>query len=286
MARNSHEFPILKMSKVFGVSPSGYYRWRSRPPSTRALQNRHLKLAIRSLWKASGYKYGAPRIYHALRKKGVGVSLPRVARLMAQMGIRSQLRKKWVRTTHSGHSYAVAPNRLNRQFNPTRLNQTWVSDITYLPSKQGWLYLTTVMDLADRQIVGWALSRQLSATHTSLAAFQQALARRSPEPGMLFHSDRGVQYACKEFTDHLAGRGILQSMSRKGNCWDNAPAESFFKTLKSELPISQPFESYTHARATLFEFIEIWYNRKRLHSALDYQTPFEKQQQLTQTQAS
>jgi transposase InsO family protein len=286
MAQHRHKFPILKMSKVFGVSASGYYRWLNRPASARARQNRSLKQAIRSVWGASRCMYGAPRIHQVLLEQGMKTSLPRVARLMANMGIASQIRKKWVRTTHSDPSYPMAPNRLNRRFNPSQISQVWVSDITYLPSQQGWLYLTIVMDLADRQIIGWALSEQLSAKQTSLAAFEQAVARRTPAANMLFHSDRGVQYACGEFTDALKAKSIEQSMSRKGNCWDNAPAESFFKTLKSELNMAVPFEHYQQARANLFEFIEIWYNRKRLHSALNYQTPVQAQQQLNHQHAA
>ena len=286
MARHRHEFPILKMSKVFGVSASGYYRWLNRPASARARQNSTLKQAIHRAWNASRCTYGAPRIHKELMKQGISVSLPRVARLMVNMGIASRIRKKWVKTTQSSHSYPVAPNRLNRRFNPLRLNQVWVSDITYVPSQKGWLYLTMVMDLADRQIIGWALSENLSAKQTSLAALEQAVFRRDPTANMLFHSDQGVQYACGEFTAALKAQSIEQSMSRKGNCWDNAPAESFFKTLKSELNMATPFVNYKHARACLFEFIEIWYNRKRLHSALDYQTPVHAEQQLNRQHAA
>jgi transposase InsO family protein len=197
------------------------------------------------------------------------------------MGIASQLRKKWVKTTESSHSYPVPANLLDRRFTPTELNQVWVSDITYLPSRQGWLYLTTVMDLADRQIIGWALSTTLSAKQTSIEAFCQAHTKRGVRKGMLFHSDRGIQYACSDFTKLLDKHKITQSMSGKGNCWDNAPAESFFKTLKAEL-ISQVgvFDNYQQARTAIFEYIEGWYNRKRLHSSLGYKTPTEAEQEL------
>lgn len=205
---------------------------------------------------------------------------------MDRMGIASQIRRKWVVTTDSGHALPVAPNLLDRQFTPLGLGQVWVSDITYLPSSQGWLYLTTVMDLADRQILGWNLGKGLQAKETSIAAFWQAVAKRQPDSGLLFHSDRGIQYACSEFTSLLASRNITQSMSRKGNCWDNAPAESFFKTLKAELQIARPFTSYEEARRVIFAFIDLWYNRKRLHSALNYQTPIQAAQQLTHNQAA
>lgn len=285
MAQHRHTFPILKMSKVFGVSASGYYRWLNRPPSARARQNRQLMQAIRHAWSASRGMYGAPRIHKVLIKQGLKTSVPRVARLMAHMGIKSQIRKTWRRSS-SGHSYPVAPNLLARRFNPTQLNQVWVSDITYLPSQTGWLYLTTVMDLADRQIIGWALSEDLSAQHTSLAALAQAVCRRGSPSNLLFHSDQGVQYACSEFTTMLKANGFRQSMSRRGNCWDNAPAESFFKTLKHELSIATPFEHYQQARTRMFEFIELWYNRKRLHSALNYQTPVQVEQQLNHQHAA
>jgi transposase InsO family protein len=202
------------------------------------------------------------------------------------MSVASQIRYKWVATTDSGHKLPVAPNLLGRQFAPARLGQVWVSDITYLPSTQGWLYLTTVMDLADRQILGWNLSRGMKAGETSISAFSQAVAKRRPTDSLLFHSDRGIQYACGEFTSLLAARGITQSMSRKGNCWDNAPAESFFKTLKAELQMDRPFASYTEARKAVFAYIELWYNRKRLHSALNYQTPIQAEQQLTHNRAA
>jgi len=201
------------------------------------------------------------------------------------MDIASCIRRKWVTTTLSAHSLPVAPNLLDRQFFPDQLGEVWLSDITYLPSRQGWLYLTTLMDLGDRQIIGWSLSNSMDAEQTSICALNHALIRR-PGGCTLFHSDRGVQYACREFRDRLASRKITQSMSRKGNCWDNAPAESFFKTLKSELKRPDPFENYQQARTAIFPFIEIWYNRKRRHSALNYQTPAQAEQQLNQQQAA
>ena len=281
MADHCQQFPILKMSQVFGVSASGYYKWLSRPLSRRARENLRLRETITIIWKLSYSLYGAPRIYQELLKSGWKVSLPRVARLMAKMGIASQLRKKWVKTTDSDHTYPVAQNLLNRAFNPDQLNQVWVSDITYVPSEQGWLYLTTVMDLADRQILGWSLSTTMSAKQTSIAAFNQAQARRPVAEGLIFHSDRGIQYACGDFTDLLKQHECIQSMSRKGNCWDNAPSESFFKTLKAELlPSTSTFRNYTHARTAIFQYIELWYNRKRLHSSLGYKTPIETEKEL------
>lgn len=286
MADHNTRFPIAKMSQLFGVSRSGYYRWLSRGPSARAIANQHLRAAIRRVWEASGRTYGSPRIHRQLVADGWSASRPRVARLMQAMGIQSQIRRKWKAPSGRSHNVAVAPNLLGRRFSPSKLGQVWVSDITYFPSNQGWLYLTTVMDLADRQILGWNLSRSMKAEETSMAAFRQAAAKRSPTDSLLFHSDRGIQYGCSEFTGLLAANNITQSMSRKGNCWDNAPAESFFKTLKAELQIDRPFTNYTEARGAVFAFIELWYNRKRLHSALDYQTPAQAEKQLTHNQAA
>lgn len=286
MADHAQTYTITKMSQVFSVSRSGYYKWTNRTPSQRSLYNQKLRVAIREQWILSGKIYGAPRIHDELERAGWTVSRPRVARLMRRMNIASQIRLKWVQTTESGHHYPVAENLLDRNFTPQQLNCVWVSDITYIPSKGGWLYLTTILDLADRQIIGWTLSRSMKAEHTSIAAFKQARVNRPPGSSLLFHSDRGVQYACGEFTKLLAGHGITQSMSRKGNCWDNAPAESFFKTLKSEIYMPAQYDNYQSAKNAIFSFIEIWYNRKRRHSTLDYQTPAEAEQTLKQKQAA
>jgi len=284
MADHAQTYTITKMSQVLSVSRSGYYKWAGKSPSQRHLYNQKLQVAIREQWILSGKIYGAPRIHEELQRAGWTASRPRVARLMRKMEISSQIRAKWVQTTESGHRYPVAENLLDRNFTPQHLNCVWVSDITYIPSKGGWLYLTTIMDLADRQVIGWSLSRSMKAEHTSIAAFKQARVNRPPGSSLLFHSDRGVQYACGEFTDLLARHGITQSMSRKGNCWDNAPAESFFKTLKSELDIPTQYDNYQSAKTAIFSFIEIWYNRKRRHSTLDYQTPAEAEQSLNQKQ--
>lgn len=286
MADHAHIFPILKMSQVFGVSRSGYYSWMGRGPSKRATENERLRKAIRRVWESSKQKYGSPRIHRQLVAEGWGVSRQRIARLMKSMGIASRIRKKWVNTTHSNHRWPIAANLLDRNFAPERLSEVWVSDITYIPSDQGWLYLTTVMDLGDRQILGWSLSEGMDARQTSIAALEQAVLRRRPTKGLLFHSDRGGQYACEDFTKKLDKYCITQSMSRKGNCWDNAPAESFFKTLKYELDMPNRYESYQQARTAIFEFIEIWYNRKRLHSALGYQSPVQAEQNLNRKQAA
>jgi len=276
------EFSIVKMSAVLGVSRSGYYRWRGRGPSKRALKNKALTKKITTIWNDSAKTYGSPRIHAALLAGGETLSRPRVARLMKKAGIASEIRPTWVRTTDSGHGLAVAPNLLGRNFQADHLAQTWVSDITYLPSSEGWLYLSTIMDLADRQIIGWALADSMAAEATTIPAWDQACSRRTPGGELLFHSDQGSQYACSDFTNKLEDAKVTQSMSRRGNCWDNAPAESFFKTLKAELPVDTSSCSYRQVRRILFNYIEIWYNRKRLHSSLDYQTPAQIEQRLTQ----
>lgn len=286
MAEHRQQFPILKMSQVFGVSASGYYRWLKAPVSTRAKQNQALLVAITRQWNASRGSYGAPRICQALRTQGWKVSRPRIARLMRKAGIASTIRPKWISTTDSGHQQLVSPNLLDRNFNPEQLSQAWVSDITYLPSEEGWLYLTTVMDLGDRSVIGWALSQTMEAQDTTMAALKKALAYRSPKAGLIFHSDRGSQYCTQEFRNLLAAHRMEQSMSRKGNCWDNAPAESFFKTLKYEAQMPPRFASYSQARRVLFDYIECWYNTHRLHSAIGYKSPKQREHQLTQKPAA
>jgi putative transposase len=276
-----HRFPISKMSTVFKVSRSGYYRWLTTPGRQRSRQNQRLKIAIHRIWEASYKNYGAPRIHRQLVNEGWHVSRPRVGRLMRAMGIASRIRNKWIKTTDSAHSYPVAANVLSRNFNPGRTGLVWVSDITYIRVGNSWLYLTVVMDLADRQIIGWTLSKTMTARQTSIAALSQALRQRKPRQGLLFHSDQGVQYACDSFVGQLKKHRLTQSMSGKGNCWDNAPAESFFKTLKHESDINQGFDNYEQARMAIFRFIEIWYNRNRLHSSLNYQTPMEAELTLS-----
>ena len=287
MTDHKHLYPIEKMSKVLGVSRGGYYRWTHRSVSVRTVENHRLRTKIFEIWDGSRRTYGSPRIHRELIREDCRVSRPRVARLMRAMHIASRIRRKWVATTDSKHGRPVAPNLLDRRFTPEGIGKVWVSDITYLPTQQGWIYLTTIMDLGDRQTIGWSLSRELSARNTSVAAFKQACTKRPITNELLFHSDRGIQYACEEFTSLLdKNPNITQSMSRKGNCWDNAPAESFFKTMKAEMDIPGKFRDYYHARTVVFEFIEIWYNRKRLHSGLDYRTPAEMEELLTKQHAA
>ena len=240
----------------------------------RACKEQQLLVAVRKVYQQSDGRYGSPRIAVELQQQGILASRPRMARLMRKHAIQSIIRKKYrVQTTDSNHGFAIAENYLNRDFTATRLAEKWVSDLTYIKTQEGWLYLTAVLDLADRKVVGWAMSQTMVAEMSTVAAWQMAVINRPITKSLLFHSDRGVQYACKEFRKQLSGKPVLQSMSRKGNCWDNAVAESFFKTLKTELIYHRKFATRQEARLAIFEYIEGWYNRKRRHSALGYRTP-------------
>jgi transposase InsO family protein len=262
------------MCQVLGVSISGYYYWLQHPMGLRASKEQQLLAAVKKVYQQSDCRYGSPRIAVELQEQGILASRPRVARLMRKHAIRSIIRKKYrVQTTDSNHGFAIAENYLNRDFSATRLAEKWVSDLTYIRTQQGWLYLTAVLDLADRKVVGWALSETMEAEVTSVAAWRMAVKNRPLTKSLLFHSDRGVQYACQQFRSQLKGKPVLQSMSRKGNCWDNAVAESFFKTIKTELIYHRKFATRQEARLAIFEYIEGWYNRKRRHSALGYHTP-------------
>jgi len=275
MYAHNHEFTIVQMSRVLEVSQSGYYKWRKSTPSQREQTNKALLEDIKREYKRSLESYGSPRIHQELLKHGWVVSRQRVARMMRKHGIQSKIRAKWVVTTDSKHHYRSSPNLLDRDFKPGRKGQAWVSDITYLPTRQGWLYVTMIMDLFDRKIIGWAMSVDLKAESTVLMAWEMACKNRRPGPGLIFHSDRGSQYACDEFRDELKRwPGVRQSMSRKGNCWDNAPAESFFKSMKAE---ARPPANLTieQTKTIVFNYIEIFYNTKRLHSALGYLSPTE-----------
>lgn len=273
---NSSKFSIEKMCKVFKVSRSGYYDWLDRTPSRRAIENQKIESTIKIIYQESKGRYGSPKITKELECRGMIVSRPRVARMMRSEGIKSIIQKKYrVSTTDSKHDYPVAENHLNRNFKALSTGQKWVSDITYIRTDQGWLYLTIIMDLYDRKIIGWALSNTMTTRDTILPAWKMALINRPINGHLIFHSDRGVQYASDEFRKTLIGKPVRQSMSRKGNCWDNAVAENFFKILKSEMVNHHHFFSLLYAKNEVFEFIEIWYNRKRRHSYLGYLTPVE-----------
>lgn len=262
------------MCKVLSVSRSGYYSWLNRVPSPRLLANEQLIKEIVAIFLQSKSTYGSPRITKELNSRGYKVSRPRVARLMRHAQIRSKVARKFIVTTDSDHDFKYSPDLLQRGFACGELSRAWVSDITYIGTGQGWLYLTTIIDLGDRRVIGWALSKTMKARDTVIAALRMALKNRKPKPGTIFHSDRGVQYACDEFRSELTKTpGMRQSMSRKGNCWDNAVAESFFKTLKVEAIYGEIFPDRKTAEMAVFEYIEIWYNRKRRHQTLGYLSP-------------
>lgn len=265
-------YPVTMLCRVMQVSRSGFYTWQRRPPSARALETRRIDVAIKAVFAASKQRSGSPKVAQALRSQGWRVSDSRVAKRMRHLGLRSIARRRFRVTTDSKHPYPVAPNRLQRNFTAQRPNQVWVSDLTYLRVGHGWLYLAVFIDLYSRRVVGWALSSSLDHT-VVLMALRRAVARRRPAPGLIIHSDRGVQYACSAFVQWVAKRGFVQSMSRKGDCWDNAVAESFFHLLKSELAHHCQWHDYTVAQRDLFEYIEIFFNRERSHSTLDYMTP-------------
>jgi putative transposase len=257
------------MCTILNFNSSSYYSWKRRGMSIRDKTDQLLKKEIKSVFFDSKGTYGSPRISKELSTKGYRVSKTRVARLMKEEKMQSKIKKKYRVTTNSSHRYPVVPNRLNRDFNPARPNQSWVSDLTYIWTNEGWLYLTIILDLWDRKIVGWSLSKTMYTKDTTIPAWKMAVANRTIDQSIIFHSDRGVQYASKEFTNHLNNnKQVIRSMSRKGNCWDNAVAESFFKSLKTELVYHQNYHTRREAELNIFEYIEVWYNRKRRHSAL------------------
>lgn len=261
------------MCKVFKISKSSYYQWLKGGPSKRWIENERLLVKIKEIFEASFGSYGSPRIAQELRTLGYVVSRQRTARIMKTARIRARRKRKFKSTTDSRHNYPIVPNILNREFTVTRPGQVGVSDITYIRTSKGWLYLTVIIDLFDRKLVGWAMSKGLSAEETTIPAWRMAVKNRPVTQKLVFHSDRGIQYACNTFSNLLnSNKWVCRSMSRKGNCWDNAVAESFFKTIKVELVYENHFSSQDEAKLSLFDWIETWYNRKRRHSALGYKT--------------
>jgi len=278
MKGNKDRYSVTRMARLFGVSRSAYYRWdRYGRSEKRQKAERELVEHIRSI-RRDHKSYGTPRMRIELRRRyGIWVSRKRVARLLSTYGLLAKRRKRYIPTTDSKHHFSVCENILSRKFWAGGPGQKWVSDITYLRTRQGWLYLTTVIDLWDRKVIGWEISRTMEASDTVVKAFGMAWRNRKPEKRMIFHSDRGVQYCSAIFRKTLLGYcgKVRQSMSRKGNCWDNACAESFFKTLKNELETVNGQYTEEEVRNSVFEYIEVYYNRKRLHSALDYRIPVE-----------
>jgi len=263
------------MCKMLDVSASGYYAWRDRPESMRASANRQLLDEIRRVHGDSRGRYGSPRVHAALRAEGRQIGRNRVARLMHHHGIRARQKRRFCRTTDSRHDFPLAPNLLGRRFTASAPDRVWLADITYVPTAEGWLYLAVVLDMFSRRVVGWAMDERITQQLT-LNALRMAIATRRPRPGLLHHSDRGSQYAAHAYRRLLAGHGMRCSMSRKADCWDNAPMESFYATLKGELVEQRDYLTRDEARADIFQFLEGWYNRRRLHSALGYITPEQK----------
>lgn len=260
------------MCEALNVSRSGYYAYINRPESKRSQENRELLNTIKKIHEETRKVYGAPRITRSL-PEGQKASVGRVARLMRANGIRSKTVKKYKATTNSKHNLPVAENLLNQNFAADRPNEKWVSDITYIGTDEGWLYLAGIMDLHGRKLVGWAMDSRMKTELVS-AALKQAIGRTGARAGLMVHSDRGVQYASKEYQQLLEKHGFICSMSRKGNCYDNAPMESFWGKLKMEWLNDYRFKTRDEAKKAVFEYIELFYNRNRLHSANDYVPPF------------
>lgn len=267
-------FNVGRMCRLLNVSRSGFYAWRIRPESRTSRENRALEDRIRLLHANSHGIYGAPRIHRDLTDSGVRCGKNRVARIMRNAGIRSRTQKKFKATTHSRHSLPVAPNLLNQDFSAEAAGIAWVGDITYIWTDEGWLYLAMLLDLYNREIVGWSASSRITR-QLAVNALQMALGRRASSRGLLHHTDRGSQYASADYQKILKEHGMVCSMSRKGNCYDNAVAESFFARLKSEWVNHERYHSRAEAVQSLFYYIEIFYNRKRRHSSINYATPQE-----------
>ena len=271
--RARHDVALL--CEVLQVSRQGYYAWLDRKPCRRRRRDDELRRSIHQAFADSEARYGAPRVYRALAADGEVTSRKRVARLMRQEGLVARRPRRFVCTTDSRHGFGVAPNLVARNFDPAGPNQIWATDITYIPTQKGWLYLAVVLDLFSRKVVGWSM-QPYQDRRLTLAALDMAIEARSPTPGTLMHhSDRGVQYACDDYRRVLSDAEITASMSRTGDCWDNAVVESFFSTLKHELVYRTTFANHDAARSALFQYIESFYNRRRLHSSLGYLSPEE-----------
>jgi len=272
MQQHRKVWPLRVMARTLQVTRGGYHAWLGREPSPRFHRRTALSAAVVEVHRASRRTYGSPRVTAAMKKDGVVCCENTVARIMREDGLAAKIRRRFKATTDSAHDLPTAPNRLARQFERRRPNQAWVGDITFIATEEGWLYLAAEMDLHSRKIVGWCLSDRLTTELVS-GALQMAIERRRPAAGLLHHSDRGCQYASESFRELLAAHGMVRSMSRKGNAYDNAPMESFYSTFKRELVHRTTYATRDQARAAVFEYIEVFYNRRRLHSALGYMSP-------------
>jgi putative transposase len=276
MDENKKVFPANLMGKILGVSRSGFYNWKKRE-SKKATNDLTLLRAIEDIHKASRKTYGSPRIYSQLKALGFKTSKSKVERLMRDNRIRSKMKKKFKATTNSKHAHPVAENILNRDFSPKAANMVWAGDITYIWTREGWLYLAVILDLFSRQVIGWSMSERMTK-ELALNALTMAIRKRNPRKGLIHHTDRGSQYACGVYRRLLSSIGAICSMSRKGNCWDNAVSESFFHSLKTEMIFFEDFKTRAEAISKVFEWIEVFYNRQRIHSSIGNKTPeqFEK----------
>ena len=264
----------MALCRNLEVSKAGYYAWRERKPSVRTQTDEALREQIHSIHHKSGGSYGSPTIQAELKADGTAIGRKRVARLMREEQLRSKKRRPRRATTQSSHDYPVASNLLDRQFLQLSPDLAWAADITYFQTGEGWLYLAVVLDLFSRRIVGWSMSRWIDAALV-IGALRMAVERRQPKRGLIVHTDRGSQYACNDYQAFIARHGIVASMSRKRDCWDNAVVESFFASLKSEVKPDRLWSTRNEAKTAIFEYIEAWYNPKRRHSTLGYQSPME-----------
>jgi putative transposase len=271
---HQEQWPVRLLCQVLEVSPGGFYAWQARPRSAAEQRRDGLVVQLQAVHREMKARYGSPRLHAELVARGQTCCENTVAKLMRAHGIQAKTARKFRSTTDSNHDRPVAANVLDRQFEPTAANQTWTADITYIPTRKGWLYLAAVEDLYSRQIVGWAMGERIDS-RLVVDALGMAVGRRCPGAGLVAHSDRGSQYASEHYQRLLASQGITCSMSRRGNCWDNAPMESFFASLKKELVHDEDYQTRAEARASVFEYIEAFYNRVRRHSALGYKSPVE-----------
>jgi transposase InsO family protein len=278
-------FSVAALCRNLEVTRQGYYASAKRPDSARSASDAALLGKVQEVHAESERRYGSPRILQQLRRTGIRVGKRRVERAMRSLGLRARTKRQFRITTAANPSHRVEPNVLGRRFVASRPNERWVTDITYVQTEQGWCYLAAILDLYSRAVVGWALDATL-CTNLPLAALDHALKRRQPGPGLLHHSDRGCQYTSFEYREALRNSGIAVSMSRKGNCWDNAVAESFFSTLKLELVHGRRWSDRAELRSALFEYIEIFYNRRRLHSSIGYRTPAELEDEYNAARAA
>jgi putative transposase len=280
VAAHRTQHPVSRLCEVLDISSSGFYDWLDRPPSARAVRHQALLKRIRHVHVGSRQLYGSPKVHAELRKQGERVGRNTVAQLMQKHGICSKVSQRYVVTTESKGTYKPADNLLSRQFEAERPNQKWVSDVTFIPTREGWLFLATILDLYSRKIIGWSMGER-NTTELIVDALQMALSRRGNVEGVLLHSDQGRQYASAEYQALLKANGIVCSMSRKGDCWDNAVMESFYHLLKAELIAFEKFRTRAQARQGIFEYIEVFYNRQRSHSTNGYLSPAAFEERLS-----